>query len=71
MKARLDGAAKRIKREHDMTAWLAWHVEALHRTKRLPKLRDMMMGGEPKQIPPQTPEQIESILRGWMAARRH
>lgn len=71
MKARLDGAAKRIKREHNLTAWLAWHVEALHRTKKLPKLREMMIAEKQKPLPPQTPEQIEAILRGWMDARRH
>jgi hypothetical protein len=71
MKAHLDGAAKRIRREHDLTAWLAWHVEALSRVKKMPKLRDMLTPEKPKPIPPQTPEQIEAILRGWMAGRGH
>lgn len=27
---------------HDMRAWLAWHTAALHRTKKMPPLKDML-----------------------------
>lgn len=37
------GMAYRNRVEQDRTAWLAWHVEALARTKKLPPLKDMMV----------------------------
>lgn len=36
------GMAYRSRIEQDRIAWLAWHVEALARTKKLPPLKDMM-----------------------------
>lgn len=33
-----NGARKRLEREHDERAWLAWHTAALYRTKEMPRL---------------------------------
>lgn len=38
----LDGANIRATHDRNRDAWLAWHVAALSRQKRLPKLRDML-----------------------------
>lgn len=38
----LRGAAHKITREHELAAWLAWHVAALSRQEKLPPLRSVM-----------------------------
>lgn len=38
------GMATRRTHESQRDAWLAWHIEALARTKKLPPLKDMMGG---------------------------
>ncbi len=38
----LDAARWRLQREHERDAWLAWHIAALQRVKRLPDLRRFM-----------------------------
>lgn len=43
--AHMLGASDRLEREHRNTAWLAWHVEALHRAKKLPEAKQFMSGG--------------------------
>jgi hypothetical protein len=72
LKARLDGVSKRLIREQNDRAWLAYSTAALSRAKKLPKLKDLLVRESgPKVVPKRTPEEIESILRGWMASRRH
>lgn len=44
----LDAANWQRMRSHNQTAWLAWHVAALQRTKRIPPLRRLMMRSKPK-----------------------
>lgn len=66
----LDGAASRLKREHNDRAWLAWHVAALGRLKKLPKLKDMMHGEKPRGRK-MTPEQLEAATRSWLAGARN
>lgn len=61
----IDGAAARLRREQDDRAWLAWHVEALHRTKKLPKLKDMLRGKSSRR---KTPEEMIAIAHRWTAA---
>lgn len=55
----------RIRREHNERAWLAWHVEALARTKKLPKLESMMMQDKPKRR--QTVDEQIAVARAWAA----
>jgi len=38
----LDAAARRLEREHNDRAWLAWHIVAMDRAKRLPKLKTLL-----------------------------
>ena len=38
----IEGAVWRYEREHQQVAWLAWHVAALGRAKRLPSLRRLL-----------------------------
>jgi len=63
----IEAANERQKRDHNSNAWLAWHVAALTRMdpKKFPKL-DKLLHREPPK--PQTPEQMETILRTLTAA---
>lgn len=38
----LAGAMKRRERESDERMWLAWHIVALDRTQKLPKLQELL-----------------------------
>lgn len=59
------GASDRIRREQNGLAWLAWHIEALHRSKRMPKLENMMVADRRRRR--QTPEEMKAVLRMWLA----
>ena len=60
MVARLEGARRRLSAEHDGRMCLAWHVEALRRTEKLPDLASMY--SNQKQKGPQTPKEQEISL---------
>lgn len=47
-------------------AWLAWHVAALSRTKKLPKLESLF--AKTRRRKDQTPEQMLSMIRTLNAA---
>lgn len=49
---------------------LAWHIEALARQKKLPKLDDLIKAETKPTHRKQTPEQIEATVRGWLSSRR-
>jgi len=63
----IDGSANRLKREHDDRAWLVWHIEALHRMKRLPKLKTLLHNAKPEKKRQTIEEQI-AMARMWTAA---
>ena len=42
------GRATVRQREQQQLAWLAWHIEALARTKKLPPLKDMVGSKRPR-----------------------
>lgn len=63
----LDGAAKRLRREHDERTWLAWHIAALQRAKKLPKLETMMSRKSSRKNRQSVDEQI-AVARAWHAA---
>lgn len=63
----LAGAADRRRDENNGHAWLAWHIEALHRQKKLPRLDRLLDMGTPRR---KTPEQMKAILRAWTATGR-
>lgn len=56
--------AGRLRREHNDRAWLAWHIEALHRAKKLPKL-DKLLAKKPTRR--QTWEEQLAIMQDWSA----
>lgn len=57
------GHHMRLRREHEGRAWLAWHVAALPKMKKFPKLSDLL-GNAPKRRA-QTAGEIEAALRSW------
>jgi hypothetical protein len=61
----MHGKTKALRREHNSRAWLAWHIAALQRTKKLPTLRSMLAKEKPRAQSWQ--EQIE-IMRQYAAA---
>lgn len=66
----LKGAGARLSREHDANAWLAWHIEALARTKKLPKLEEMQ-SGKPQKRRRMTSAEMISMAHLWTAATKH
>lgn len=42
--AHMLGASDRMDRDHRNSAWLAWHVEALRRAKKLPDAKRFISG---------------------------
>jgi len=64
----LEGVASRLKREHNDRAWLAWHIEALARQKKLPKLKDLTPAAPKKGKRRQTVEEQIAIAHRWTAA---
>ena len=38
----LEAGARRLERERQRDAWLAWHIAAMGRAKRLPSLRRLL-----------------------------
>ncbi len=48
---------------------LAWHIEALARQKKLPKLDSMMTGAKKATGKSMSAEQMEAITRSFFASR--
>lgn len=44
---------KKIKREQDQAAWLAWHIAALSRAKRVPSFSKMVPPPKAKRLTPE------------------
>lgn len=65
LKAHLDGASKRLAREHDARAWLAWHTAALPRAKKFPKLSDLQTKKPARQ---KTLAEQQAIAMAWHRA---
>lgn len=69
MSAALRGAARRAKRAQDGRLSLAWHVEAFARTKRLPKLGDLVSAGPARKRPArQSAEEMAAVALRWHRA---
>ena len=58
------GKARAAQTEHRNRAWLAWHIEALQRTKRLPRLSDLAPGPS-RPVKPKSSSQLLAIARLW------
>ena len=65
--AQMRGAAERLEREHRDRAWLAWHVEALHRQKNLPDADKFIQGKAGKPVR-QSPEIVQAMGMAMAAA---
>ncbi|MGY9046061.1 hypothetical protein P775_14260 [Puniceibacterium antarcticum] len=59
--AQMRGAHDRLEREQDGRAWLAWHIEALHRQERLMSLAEMT-GRTETHGAPQSDEDLQSMF---------
>ena len=59
----MDAYQDRMQRQHRDFRWLAWHIEALHRSKRLISFREIM--GE-KPEPQDVDDMLDAIDR-WFA----
>ena len=66
----VDGASRRRKADANALLSAAWHTEAFARSKRLPRLKDILKDGGEREARRQTPEQIEAVMRSWMAGRK-
>jgi hypothetical protein len=62
--AAFEGARKRAEAEHNGRAWLAWHVAALDRQKRLPDLSRLQVHDHR----PQTWQEQMAVCRAIAAA---
>jgi hypothetical protein len=62
----LVGAARRRETEQQRLAWAVWHIEALHRSKRLPKLADLT-GKRDRPVRRQSWQELEALCRAWAA----
>lgn len=49
----LKGAARRIQREYDLAAEMAWHSAALSRAEKMPRLREFMPRRQKQAAKPQ------------------
>ena len=58
------GRAKAQDNEHIGRAWLAWHIEALQRTEKLPNLADLA-GREAKPKPAKSPDDLLKVAMAW------
>ncbi len=58
-------------RERDERMSLAWHIGAMSRLKKLPKLESMLSSSKRtsggKKM---TPDQIEAVTRSWLGSRQ-
>lgn len=57
------GRATLRKHDQDRLAWLAWHIEALARSKKMPSLKEMMGEPKTKSRKPQDPETLMRIVK--------
>jgi hypothetical protein len=66
----LQGCAKALRRERNDAIWQAWHIEAFHRQKKLPRLKDLLAGDDDK-LPRKrmSGQEIEAAMRGVFASR--
>jgi hypothetical protein len=61
----IEAAARRFEREHNGRVWLAWHIAALQRMKKLPNLKKMMVDNTRR--PRQSWQQQLSVFSEWVA----
>lgn len=65
----LAGETERRNRERDERMSLAWHIEALARTKKMPKLETLMSKANKSRSKRMTAAEIEAATRAWLGSR--
>jgi hypothetical protein len=65
MLALMTAARRRLDHIHNENVWLAWHIAALDRQKRLPRMQSLM---NERRRKPQTWREQMSICRSIAAA---
>lgn len=66
----LDGAVAGMERQRKMMLSQAWHIEAFARTKKLPKLKELLGDDKKPTGRRMSPDQIEAITRSWLSSRK-
>lgn len=66
----IGAAAKRRHQHHNELAWLAWHIAALGRTKKMPKLKDMLHEA-PGQKRRKTWQEMHDAAKAWVMGAQH
>jgi hypothetical protein len=61
----MHGKLRAARRDYNYRAWLAWHIVALQRTKKLPKLKSLYAREKPR---PQSWQEQSMIMQSWAAA---
>lgn len=64
----IDGRTRSAKQEQEGRAWLAWTTAALYRSKKFPKLKDVMPKARKKDTGPQPWQQQLAIAKAWTQA---
>jgi hypothetical protein len=60
---RLKGKSAQFRREHNERAWLAYHIAGLHRTRKMPPIRRLMLRDRDRA--PQTLQQMKGSAAQW------
>lgn len=60
----LDGVSRKSSREHNQRAWIAWHIAALSRVRKFPKLETLLVKDRAAaRRRRQTPDQMLAIAK--------
>lgn len=63
--AALHGKHRAAIRDQNARAWMVWHIAALQRAKKLPKLKTMMVKEKPRV---QSWQEQQMIMQSWATA---
>lgn len=66
MAATVSDRAAVLRREHNDRAWLAWHIAALPKAKRLPSLQSLLAPPE-RKLQATTWQQQHAVMQQWVA----
>jgi hypothetical protein len=61
----MNGKLRAARRDHNQRAWLAWHIAAMGRAKKIPRLASMLAKEKPRQ---QSWQEQQMILASWSVA---
>jgi hypothetical protein len=61
------GVEMRLDREHNERAWIVWHVDALRRAKRLPRIERLLAKSKRRGRATQTWQEQHQIMAAWAA----